>query len=69
LAPGKHTLQIYSQSSYNDGGTVINSNLLYYTFVIANPEISVEKFIPISTSFDSGVFPFNSLILTAQQYM
>ena len=41
LEPGLHTLQIYAEAEYNDGQVKINSNLLYFTFVVATSEISV----------------------------
>lgn len=69
LDPGQHTLQIYAEASYNDGSVTINSNLLYYTFMIATDDISIRKYICIKTSFDSGIFPINNLILHATQYM
>jgi len=69
LDPGLHTLQIWAEAAYNDGTIIINSNMLYYTFVIATPEISVQKYICISTSFDSGSFPMTNLVLQAKQYL
>ena len=69
LEPGQHTLQIWAESEYNDGSVRINSNLLYYTFVVATTEISVQKYICIATSFDSGSFPLNNLVLQSTQYM
>lgn len=68
LDPGLHTLQIYAEAEYNDGQVKINSNLLYYTFVVATNEISVQKYICISTSFDNGIFPISDFILQTTQY-
>ena len=56
LEPGLHTLQIWAEAEYNDGSVKINSNLLYYTFVVATSDISVQKYICLSTSFDFGTF-------------
>ena len=69
LDPGQHILQIYAEASYNEGSVIINSNLLYFTFIIATNDISVHKYICIKTSFDSGIFPINTLILQSTQYM
>lgn len=69
LDPGLHTLQIYAEAEYNDGQVKINSNLLYYTFVVATSEISVQKFVCLSTSFDTGIFPITNLVLQSTQYL
>lgn len=69
LEPGLHTLQIWAEAEYNDGSVKINSNLLYYTFVVATSDISVQKYICLSTSFDFGTFPITDLTLQATQYM
>ena len=69
LAPGLHTLQIYGQAQYNEGSTVVNTNLLYFTFAVASTDISIAKYILVSTSFNTGAFPFNGLVLTSQQYL
>jgi hypothetical protein len=69
LSEGTHTLQIWAEAKYNDGNTTVNSNLLYYTFTVASSVVgSTNKFINISTSFDSGDFPLSSLMLNATQY-
>ena len=69
LAEGTHTLQIWAEAKYNDGNTTVNSNLLYYTFTVASSIVgSTNKFINISTSFDSGDFPLSNLMLNATQY-
>lgn len=69
LGPGQHILQIWAEAQYNEGSVTITSNLLYYTFVIARNEISVRKYICIGTSFDSGIFPIENLVLQATQYL
>lgn len=69
LSEGQHTLQIWTEAKYNDGNTTIQSNLLYYTFTVASSVVgSTGKFINIYKSFDSGDFPFSSLMLYATQY-
>lgn len=69
LAEGTHSLQIWAEAKYNDGNTTVNSNLLYYTFTVASSVVgSTNKFINIATSFDTGDFPFSSLMLNATQY-
>lgn len=69
LSEGTHTLQIWAEAKYNDGNTTVNSNLLYYTFTVASSVVgSTNKFINISTSFDSGDFPLSNLMLNATQY-
>lgn len=69
LSEGLHTLQIWAEASYNDGSVTINSNLLYFTFAVASTSaISTKKYILVSTSFETGVFPFSSLTLAATQY-
>jgi hypothetical protein len=66
LSEGTHTLQIWAEAKYNDGNTVINSNLLYYTFTIASSIVgSTYKFINIFTSINNGDFPLNNLMLNA----
>lgn len=69
LESGQHTLQIYAECSYNEGSVNIDTNLLYYTFVIATNEISTQKYICIGTNFNTGLFPLTSLTLSATQYM
>lgn len=69
LDPGKHVLQIWAEAQYSDGSVTINSNLLYYTFIVARDEISVRKYICMGASFDSGIFPIENLVLQATQYM
>ena len=69
LEPGLHTLQIYAEAEYNDGQVQINSNLLYFTFVIATSEISVQKYICLAASFDTGIFPITDFILQSTQYI
>ena len=69
LESGQHTLQIYAECSYNEGSVHINTNLLYYTFVVATNDISTQKYICIGTSFNTGIFPMTSLTLNAMQYM
>jgi len=64
-----HTLQIYAEAEYNDGQVQINSNLLYFTFVIATSEISVQKYICLAASFDTGIFPVTDFILQSTQYI
>ena len=69
LSEGTHSLQIWAEAKYNDGNTTVNSNLLYYTFTVASSVVgSTDKFINISTSFESGDFPLSSLMLNATQY-
>ena len=69
LSEGTHTLQIWAEAKYNDGNTIVNSNLLYYTFVIGSSVVgSTGKFVNIATSFGSGDFPMSNLLLTATQY-
>ena len=69
LSEGTHSLQVWAEAKYNDGNTIVNSNLLYYTFTVASSVIgSTNKFINISTSFSSGDFPLSSLLLNATQY-
>lgn len=69
LSEGTHSLQVWAEAKYNDGNTIVNSNLLYYTFTVASSVIgSTNKFINISTSFGSGDFPLSSLLLNATQY-
>ena len=69
LDEGYHTLQIWAEARYNDGNTIINSNLLYYTFTVVSGTVgSVGKFINIGHSFNSGNFPMSDLMLTATQY-
>lgn len=69
LEPGQHVLQIWAEAEYNDGSVRINSNLLYFTFIIATPDISNQKYICLATGFDSGQFPITNLVLQAQQYL
>lgn len=69
LEPGKHTLQIWAEAKYNDGSVTINSNVLYFTFIIATKDISVNKYICIATSFESVPAPITNLVLQATQYM
>lgn len=69
LSEGYHTLQIWAEAKYNDGNTTVNSNLLYYTFVVGSSVVgSTGKFVNIATSFGSGDFPMSNLLLTATQY-
>ena len=69
LAEGTHSLQIWAEGKYNDGNTVINSNLLYYTFTIASSIVgSTDKFININSEFTGGDFPLSALMLNATQY-
>ena len=69
LSPGQHTLQIYAEAIYNNGQVTVNSNLLYFTFVVATNEVGViDKFINIATSFDSGNYPLSQLTLSTIQY-
>lgn len=69
LSPGQHSLQIWAESEYNDGSIKINSNLLYYTFIVATDNISVQKYICIATEFESGIFPVQEIVLQATQYL
>ena len=69
LAPGQHTLQMYAEGTYNDGSVTVNTNLLYYTFAIADTEISAQKYICIGAQFDTGSYPINDFCLTASQYL
>lgn len=69
LSEGTHTLQIWAEAKYNDGNTIINSNLLYYTFTVGSSVVgSTGKFINIATSFNSGDYPLSNLLLNATQY-
>ena len=69
LSPGQHVLQIWAEAQYNDGSVTILSNLLYFTFVIATPNISTQKYICVAQSINSASFPLNELVLDATQYM
>lgn len=69
LSEGQHRLQIWAEGKYNDGNTIVNSNLLYYTFTIASSIVgSTNKFININTEYSSGDFPLSALMLNAIQY-
>ena len=37
--------------------------------MVATDDISMRKYICIKTSFDSGIFPVNDLILQSTQYL
>lgn len=69
LEPGLHSLQIWAVASYNDGSVQINSNLLYFTFVVASESISTSKYICVANSFNTGSFPLSKLTLSATQYL
>ena len=69
LDSGQHVLQIYAEASYNEGSVIINSNLIYYTFMVATDDISMRKYICIKTEFESGIFPINTLVLQSTQYL
>ena len=69
LKSGQHTLQIYAEGTYNDGRVTVNTNLLYYTFVISSEEISTQKYICIGTEFNNGTYPINDFTMYATQYL
>lgn len=66
---GKHTLQMWAEAKYNNGNTDINSNLLYYQFVVKSSQIgSIEKYIPFAYSVTSGGFPINQFYIQCTQH-
>ena len=69
LQPGLHTLQIYAEGQYNDGTITVNTNLLYFTFVIASDDISTQKYICVGAQFDVCFHPINVFTLNATQYL
>lgn len=69
LPSGQHTLQIWAECSYNEGSVTINTNLLYFTFVVATSDISTQKYICIGTDFSTGIFPIENLTLFSTQYL
>jgi len=69
LSEGQHSLQIWVEAKYNDGNTIVNSNLLYYTFTVASSVVgSTDKFINIGAEFISRDSPLSSLMLNSTQY-
>lgn len=69
LSEGTHSLQIWVEGKYNDGNTIVHSNLLYYTFTIASSIVgSTGKFVNISTQFTQVDSPLSQLIIVATQF-
>lgn len=66
---GEHTLQIWAVAQYNNGNAEIQSNLLYYNFVVKSSQVgSVGKYIPFSYSVQNGGFPINQFYISCVQY-
>lgn len=69
FSEGKHTLQIWAEAKYNNGNTDINSNLLYYQFIVKSSQIgSINKYIPFVYSVSQGGFPINQFYISCTQH-